>query len=196
MLNDFVSLQPGDWVLQNAANSAVGRCVIQIARARGWKTINVVRRPELIEELKALGADEVLVAGEQTAKEIRAVAGQQPIRLALNAVGGDSALDQLKVLAPLGVQVTYGGMSKLPVTVPTGILIFNDVIVRGFWMTRWYENASAAAVQGMWSELAEWMQQGALKIPVERVFSLDEVAAAVALARKGERSGKVLLKLN
>ncbi len=87
MLHDFVSLQPGDWVIQNAANSAAGRCVIQIARELGYKTINVVRRAELVEELRAQGGDVVLMEGESLRDEVAEATARAPIRLALNAVG-------------------------------------------------------------------------------------------------------------
>ncbi len=83
MLHDFVSLQPGDWLIQNAANSAAGRCVIQIARELGYKTVNIVRRAELVEELRAEGGDVVLVDGENLRDEVAAATERAPIRLAL-----------------------------------------------------------------------------------------------------------------
>src|SRR3954471_7174021 len=92
MLHDFVSLRPGDWLIQNAANSAAGLCVIQIARELGFKTVNVVWRPELIEELRAAGGDVVLMDGENLRDEVSAATGEASIRLALNAVGGENAL--------------------------------------------------------------------------------------------------------
>ncbi|MES2569221.1 MAG: 2-enoyl thioester reductase domain-containing protein, partial [Verrucomicrobiota bacterium] len=131
MMRDFVDLRPGDWILQNAANSGVGRAVIGMARLFGFKTLNIVRRPELIEELKAGGADMVLVDGEG----IRAAIGETPIRLALNAVGGESALRLAEALSPGGTLVTYGAMGRQPVRIPNGLLIFQDLRLRGFWMT-------------------------------------------------------------
>src|SRR2546425_4584369 len=61
LLNESIDLRPGDWVAQNAANSGVGRSLIAIAKARGLKTINFVRRPELVPELQAVGGDLVIV---------------------------------------------------------------------------------------------------------------------------------------
>jgi mitochondrial enoyl-[acyl-carrier protein] reductase / trans-2-enoyl-CoA reductase len=43
MLRDFVDLKPGDWIIQNGANSMVGLSVIQMAREMGIKTINICR---------------------------------------------------------------------------------------------------------------------------------------------------------
>ena len=190
MLRDFVPLQPGEWIVQNAANSGVGRCVIQLARHFGWRTVNVVRRPELVAELTALGADIVLVEGPDLAAQIAAV----PIRLALNAVGGDSALALANGLADSGVLVTYGAMARQPMRVPNGLLIFRDIAWRGFWITRWLERAAPAESAAMFAELSALLAAGALHVPIEAVYPLDAIAAALAHAQRPQRSGKVLLQ--
>src|SRR6266403_5147665 len=91
LLHDYVDLKPDDWLIQNAANSAAGRAVIQIAHELAYKTANVVRRPELIDELRAEGGDVVLVDGENLREEVRNATSGAPILLGLNAVGGESA---------------------------------------------------------------------------------------------------------
>ena len=100
LLHDYVDLKKGDWLIQNAANSAAGRAVIQIARELGYKTVNVVRRVELIDELRAEGGDIVFVDGEDLRENVKSATGDAPIRLGLNAVGGDSALRLANCLAP------------------------------------------------------------------------------------------------
>ncbi len=100
LLHDYVDLARGDWLIQNAANSAAGRAVIQIARELGYKTVNVVRRSELIGELRAEGGDVVLVDSENLRHEVEDVIAGPPIRLGLNAVGGESALRLANCLAP------------------------------------------------------------------------------------------------
>src|SRR5437764_13671502 len=89
LLHDYVDLQRGDWLIQNAANSAAGRAVIQIAHELGYKTVNVVRRPELIADLRLEGGDVVLVDGENLREQVKDALADAPIRLGLNAVGGD-----------------------------------------------------------------------------------------------------------
>jgi trans-2-enoyl-CoA reductase len=131
MLRDFEPLAPGDWVLQNAANSAVGRAVIQIAHATGVRTVNVVRRPELVEELRALGADAVLVDGEDLGPKISSATAGTALRLALNAVGGDSALRLANALAPGGTVVTYGAMSRKPLARILGLAVVSPGFARG-----------------------------------------------------------------
>lgn len=137
MLKEFVDLCPGDVVVQNGGNSGVGRAVIQIAKAQGLKTVNVVRdRPglqDLRSELSALGAD--VVTTEEALKEDLASLQLPRPRLALNCVGGSSSAAVAKILQKGGTMVTYGGMSMKPVTVPTSLFIFKDLRSRGFWVS-------------------------------------------------------------
>ncbi|KAJ2742235.1 hypothetical protein GGI20_004627 [Coemansia sp. BCRC 34301] len=144
MLRDFVALREGDCVIQNAANSGVGRAVIQLAHAQGIRTINVVRdRPEyadLEHELKDLGADIIVrdtdLGSELFRTQVRALGN---VKLGLNGVGGRATLAMAKHLSQGAALVSYGGMSRQPLVVPTSLLLFRDVAVRGFWMNRWYE---------------------------------------------------------
>jgi trans-2-enoyl-CoA reductase len=194
LLHDYVELKPGDWVIQNAANSGAGRAVIQIAHELGYKTINVVRRAELIEELRDEGGDFVLVEGEKLRDEAKAATGGAPIRLALNAVGGESALRLANALAPSATMVTYGAMSLQPLRIPNGLLIFKDLRFRGIWINKWYDNASADERMAAFNPLFNMAKRGVLKTKVEKAYPLREVKAAVAHAIQGNRSGKIILK--
>jgi mitochondrial enoyl-[acyl-carrier protein] reductase / trans-2-enoyl-CoA reductase len=194
MLREFATLAPGDWILQNAANSAVGRCVIQLARYFGWRTVNVVRREELAEELHAIGADAVVVDGADAGREIQAITGTRPARLALNAVGGDNAVRMAGALAQGGTIVTYGAMAKQPLRIPNGMLIFQDIAWRGFWVTRWYENAGEAKKAALLAELFALCARGVLATPIEATYPLAEIAAALAHSQRPARGGKVLLR--
>src|SRR6187551_1214883 len=109
LLHDYVDLQKGDWLIQNAANSAAGRDVIQIAHELGYKTVNVVRRAELVDELRAEGGDVVVVDGENVRDEVAEDTERVRSRLALNAVGGEHAVRMAKTLASDGTIVTYRG---------------------------------------------------------------------------------------
>ena len=194
MLRDFVALQPGEWIVQNAANSAVGRCVIRLARHFGWRTVNVVRRAELVDELRAEGADVVLIEGEKIAAEIKEATGDTPIRLALNAVGGDSATRIAGTLAPGGTIVTYGAMARQPLKVPNGQLIFQDIAWRGFWISRWYQRVGDAAAATLLAELAALAAGGVVATPVEAVYPLEQISDALAHAQRPQRGGKILLR--
>lgn len=149
MLSKFVTLDKGDWWIQNGATSGVGRAAMQLSRAWGLNSINIVRdrdSPEefaqLEKELKALGATHVLtesqMADRKTLKPLLKEWTQgKPVRLALNCVGGKSATNMARQLGHSGEIVTYGGMSKQPLTFPTSLFIFKNLVARGYWLSEW-----------------------------------------------------------
>lgn len=194
MLHQITRLQAGNWLVQNAANSGVGRSVIQIARARGWRTVNVVRRVELIEELLAMGADVVLLEGEDLSKRICEATGGRSPKLGLNAVGGESALGIAGSLEEGATLVTYGAMGRQPLRIPNGFLLFRDLRFRGFWVSRWYQNAHPEEVDRMFSDLFAWAAGGVLFTPVEHEYPLCEIREAIEHAQRSARSGKILLR--
>ena len=196
MIHDFVSLKPGDWLIQNAANSGAGECVIQIARELGYKTVNVVRRPELVEELRSLGGDVVVVDGESLRDEVAAATGKAPIFLALNAVGGENGLHVAKCLASDGTMVTYGAMSLKPLCIPNGMLIFKNLKFTGFWVNKWYDNATPEQRAETFAPLFDMAKRGLLRTKVEATYSLDEAAAAIAHASQNKRSGKIVFAMS
>jgi len=196
MLHDAVDLKPGDWVLQNGANSGVGRCVIEIARSMGLKSLNLVRRAdERRAELEALGADVVIEDDKQAHKVVAEAAEGRPIRLGLDCVGGDSSARLNRVLAEGGRHVVYGAMSRQGTLASAGSLIFKDVAVQGYWVTRWYRHASREAVAAMWEDLAKMMREGKLQPAIEELYPLEEYEAAIAKATEPGRSGKVLFTM-
>ena len=192
ILHDFVSLRPGNWLIQNAANSGSGQCVIQIARELGYKTVNVVRRAELVDELRSLGGDVVLVDGENLRDEVAAATERAPIRLALNAVGGDNALRVAKCLASDGTMVTYGAMSLAPLCIPNGMLIFKNLRFTGFWVNKWYDAAPPEQRAETFTPLFEMAKRGLLRSKVEKTYPLSEAKAAIEHASQNKRSGKVV----
>ena len=196
MLHDFVTLKPGDWMIQNAANSGVGRATIQIAKSLGIKTVNIVRRQELVEDLRAEGGDVVLVEGEDLRTQVSDLTGGAKLRLAFNSIGGESALNLANTLVNGGVIVTFGAMSKQPLRIPNGLLIFKDLSWRGFWLTRWYQNASIEERDAMFAQLIPMARSGALKTKIERTYALVEAKVAIARALEGKRGGKILFKMN
>ena len=194
LLHDYVDLARGDWLIQNAANSAAGRAVIQIARELGYKTVNVVRRSELISELRAEGGDVVLVDSENLRREVEDAIGGPPVRLGLNAVGGESALRLANCLAPGSTLVTYGAMSLQPLKIPNGLLIFKDLRFRGIWINKWYDNATPAQRMEAFQHLFEMAQRGLLQTKMEKAYPLSEAKTAVAHAARGQRSGKIIFE--
>jgi mitochondrial enoyl-[acyl-carrier protein] reductase / trans-2-enoyl-CoA reductase len=194
LLHDYVDLKSGDWLIQNAANSAAARAVIQIAHDLGYKTVNVVRRPELIDELRAEGGDVVLVDGENLRDEVKNATSGAPVRLALNAVGGDSALRLANTLAPGSTMVTFGAMGLQPLKIPNGLLLFKDLRFRGIWINKWYDNATMAERLEAFQQLFDMAKRGLLRTKVDRAYPLTEAKAAVTHAAQGKRSGKIIFE--
>ncbi len=195
LLHDFATLKPGDWIVQNAANSGVGRAVIQLARHLGFRTLNIVRRPELIDELLALGGDVLVTEETDLRREARQLCGGSLPKLALNAVGGASALNIANALAPGSPHITIGAMARQPLKIPNGLLIFQNLAFRGFWLRRWRGTAPIADIRSTYAALAVLLHRGILHFPIQQILPLSGVADALAVAVRGARSGKILLDL-
>ncbi|XP_048468837.1 enoyl-[acyl-carrier-protein] reductase, mitochondrial isoform X3 [Rhincodon typus] len=198
MLCDFETLKPGDSVIQNAANSGVGQAAIQIAKAMGLKTINVVRdRPnlqQLTDSMKSMGADYIITEEALRKPDMEELFKEVPRPLlALNGVGGKSATEILRHLMKGGTIVTYGGMAKQPVIVPVSALIFNNVKVRGFWMTQWKRDHGHDLVQEMISVLCDFIQAGKLRAPVCTKVKFQDYRTALKAATTPFTSSKQIL---
>jgi NADPH:quinone reductase-like Zn-dependent oxidoreductase len=196
LLKDFVNLVPGEWVAQNAASSGVARAVIQLARHRRLRTLNLVRRPEAVAPLLEAGATAVIdTSAAGWLEQARTALGEAPLKLAFNAVGGRAGADLAKLLAEGGTLVTYGGMAKEPFTLSTGALIFRDLQAHGFWITRWLRRANAGERQRLYTELFQLQREGVLRLPVEATYPLPAWREALAHAARPGRTGKVLFDL-
>lgn len=188
----------GSWVAQNAGSSAAGHCVIQIAKFLGLRTVNFVRRPESIPVCRKLGADLTFLDspdGLAAAQAALAEAGVTAPPLALNAVGGDSALRLLDLLGPGGNHVTYGAMSRQALKVPNGMLIFKTLTLRGFWLSQRQASLSTTETASLYQNLAALMREGKLRQEIAAIYPLTEIKAALAHATQSGRGGKILLDL-
>ena len=191
MLTDFVTLASGSWVIQNSANSSVGRALIPIAKSLGLKTVNVVRREDVVAEIKAIGGDVVLVDGPDLAKRVAVETGKASIALAVDGVGDTSTTNLLGCLAEKGVHVFYSTISGKPSVVPATDLIFRDIAMRGFWLANWFNSAKPDQITQMYDRLAPLVASGAISTPVAGTYRFSEIAEAVAVAAKNR--GKALL---
>jgi len=187
LLEEFVSLKPGDWIVQNAANSGVGRAVIVFAKQKGLRTINIVRRPELIAELQHIGADIVLLAGPNTAAEANRATGGALVRLALDGVSGDATATLLDIVGWDAKIVCYAAPTREPLKVNPLGLVAKRASIHPFFMyypeylPRIAEKIRAAAVL---------VASHQLRVPIAAVYSARSFKQALARALAG---GKVLL---
>jgi mitochondrial enoyl-[acyl-carrier protein] reductase / trans-2-enoyl-CoA reductase len=198
MLTDIVDLQPGDWVLQNAANSAVGKLVIRLAKMRGLRTINIVRREQAFAELTSLGADICLVDGPDLAMRVASAVGGAPVKLALDAVAGAATGRLAASLADGGTVCNYGAMAATGdgVNIPYSELIYRGIKVTGFMLGRGLAGRSLSEVRKLYDEIAAQVRGGALQAPVEAVYAIEDIAAALVHAQRGARGGKILVAPN
>jgi NADPH:quinone reductase-like Zn-dependent oxidoreductase len=190
MLTGFVSLPSGSWVIQNSANSGVGRALVPIAKSLGLKTVNVVRRDDAVAEIKAIGGDVVLVDGPDLAERAAAETGKAPIAMAVDGVGDTSTTNLLGCLADKGVHVFYSMMSGKPSVVSARPLIYRDLSMRGFWLANWFRDAKPDEITEMYDYLAPLVASGAISAPIAGIYGFADIAEAVAAASKAR--GKVL----
>lgn len=196
LMLDELALPEGAWLAQTAAASQVGRIVVQLARRRGLRTVNLVRRESAHAELEALGADVVLVTEGEDPKALR----RQILEItgggaagALDAVMGAAGSLAARCLADQGVMLVYGGLSGEPLALDAATLIYRRAEVRGFWRTKWFRTHPLAETKAALGPLAELLAQGALALPVAASYDLADFAEALRHTREAGRSGKVLL---
>ncbi|KAL0129716.1 hypothetical protein PUN28_001761 [Cardiocondyla obscurior] len=202
MLKDFISLKSGDTVIQNGGNSAVGQQVIQLCKIWNYKSINIVRdRPnikELKNQLTTLGATEVLTEEEVRNTQLFKSKKLPAPKLALNCIGGQSAHEVMRHLDHSGTMVTYGGMSREPLTVPIAALIFKNISVKGFWMTAWTKaNMESQERMDMFQNLAGFFRDKKLQPPPYKLVPFSEYQEAItkALSFDGRTGIKYILDL-
>lgn len=193
LLREFVDLEPGDWVLQNAANSAVGTYLVQLARLRGLHTVNIVRRDDAVEAVREAGGDVVLVDGDGLAGRVAEATGGAGIRLGIDAVAGEAIGRLAECLAPGATLVNYGRMSGQPCVIQPSAFVFRDLTLRGFWLALWYRDATAEERAALIGEVARLIATGKLHARVQATYELSEIREAVAAAASGERDGKILI---
>jgi trans-2-enoyl-CoA reductase len=196
MLSDFVDLNAGDWVIQNVANSAVGRLLIVLARQRGLRTVNVVRRAELADELKALGADIVIVDGDNLAQRVAKQTAEARIMLGVEAIGGAATGRLADCITTDGTLVHYGSMSGEDPEVGRSNFIYRGVRLTGFMLGRFLAKRSPEKIREIYARLAAQVMAGKLQAPVDTVYPIEKIKDALAHADKGGRNGKILVSPN
>jgi len=194
-LLDFLEVSEGDWIVQNAANGAVGRLVAQLAEARGVHVLGLVRRTDGVAELAEQGIERVVATDDDGWRErVREIVGDAPIVAGVDSVGGSSAGDVVSLLAEDGVLVVFGAMASPTVEIGSGDVIFKQVVIKGFWGSKVFGAMSREKRAALMGELVSGIGSGALTLPVEKVYGLDEIADAARANGAPGRRGKILLR--
>jgi len=187
LLSEFVKLKPKDWIVLNAANSQIARCLIVIAKSRGLNVAGIVRRSELIPEVEALGADFVGAELPELSKQIQTATGGTPISLGLDAVGGPATATMAGMLSPGAHLVVYAWLSGLPIHVSQGDLIVKRLNIHGFWM---YYEEYLPKIRAALTEATKVVASGKLTLPISATYKLSQIKEAIEHSQRG---GKVLL---
>ena len=196
MLTQYVELKRGDWVIQNAANSGVGVDLIRLAHADGIRSVNVVRRAALVDALKKLGADVVVVDGPDVAQRVAKETGGAAIKLGIDAVAGAATGRLAQCVAEGGTLVNYGLMSGEPCQIDAFQFLFRDIHLAGFWLAKLMRGMKFDEIQAMYGKLSARLLDGTIRVAVEASYPLEKIADAMAHAKREARGGKVQLRPN
>jgi mitochondrial enoyl-[acyl-carrier protein] reductase / trans-2-enoyl-CoA reductase len=193
LLENFAKLEPGDWLIQTAPLSSVGQCIIQIAKAKGLKTVNIIHRPEIEPEVLALGGDIVLQDGADLADRVRAGLGHESIHLALDAVAGAGVQRLAECLSEGGQIINYGMLSNESCAIRPEQTIFRGITLKGFWLSKILNRMSQPDRSALFQTLSEMVDSGKLKIGIDSCFAIEDIDKALRRAEQGGRNGKVIV---
>lgn len=194
LLNRYVSLMPGDWIGQTAANAAMGQYIIALAKLAGVKTLNVVRREEAAEPVRQWGGDRVALHCGNLHKNIEEALDRKKLSLVLDTVGGAPVGELAKSLKPGGSVVVYGLQSGQFPAMPPKEFIYRGLSLHGFWLINWIRNASRTEIEETYQKLGDLVADGSLSAAVEHVYPLHQFKEAFRQSLKSNRSGKILFK--
>jgi NADPH:quinone reductase-like Zn-dependent oxidoreductase len=196
LLNRYVSLMPGDWVAQTAANSAMGQYIIALAKLAGVKTLNVVRRKKAAQQVRQWGGDRVVLQGDNLHKDIEEALDGKKLSLVLDTVGGTPVGELAKSLKTGGSVVVYALLSgQFPALAPRD-LIYRGLTLHGFWLANWIRNAPRTEIQEIYQKLGNLVADGSLSAAVQHVYPLEQFKEAFEQSLKSNRGGKILFKFD
>ena len=205
LLHDYVTLEAGDWVIQNAANSGVGTSLIALAKRLGLRTVSVVRRDDTVAELRARGGDVVLVDGPDLAERARAAIAASAtsttstasaggrLRLGVDAIGGEATARIAASLDDGAIVVNYGLLSGQDCQVSGRELVFRGVRLAGYWLVHWFARHPRPEIARVYGELAAMISDGTITVPIAARYPLSQVREALEHAAREARGGKILL---
>lgn len=195
MLLEFLQAEPGQWIVQNTANGAVGKTLAMLAAARGVHVLGLVRRDAGVDELKALGINNVLSTTQPDWKSrAQVLLGDTLAHAAVDSIGGQASADLVSLLGDNGTLVSFGTMAGEAMRIPSGDLIFKQATVKGFWGSKVSQQMSVENKRRLVGELLQRVLSGELELPVQAIYGLGDVAEAVTASLLPGRKGKVLLR--
>lgn len=194
-LLDFLTVKKGDWIVQTAANGAVGKVMAALAAERGIHLVNLVRRHEAAQALADLGMTDIVVTSDADwIDQVKAITGPDGARAAVDSVGGAVGAGLVEVLGNEGELVVFGTATGDPMPLNSGAIIFKHITIKGFWGAKVGAAMDNAKKGKLIGELVTLAAQGKLPLPVGGIFDLADAAKAMDAALVPGRAGKVLLR--
>src|ERR1700745_3297228 len=194
LLNRYVSLMPGDWIGQTAANAAMGQYLIALAKLAGVKTLNVVRREEAAEQVRQWGGDRVVLQGDNLRQDVEEALGGKKLSLVLDTVGGTPVGELAKSLKPSGAIVVYALLGGQFPAMPPKEFIYRGLSLHGFWLINWIRNAPRTEIDEVYQKLGDLVANGSLSAAVEHTYPLEQFKQAIKQSLQSNRSGKILFQ--
>src|SRR5260370_12589197 len=189
LLNRYVSLMPGDWIGQTAANAAMGQYIIALAKLAGVKTLNAVRREEAAEQVRQWGGDRVVLQGGNLHKDIEEALGGKKLSLGLDTLGGAPVGGLAKSPKPGGSLCRYRHQRGQLPALPASHFLYRGLILHGFWLINWIRNAPRTEIEEIYQKLGDLVADGSLSAAVEHEYPLDQFKEALNQSLKSNRSG-------
>ncbi len=195
MLLEFLQVERGQWIVQNAANGAVGKTLAMLGAARGLRVLSLVRRDAGVDEMTAAGIGDVLsTAREDWRDRAKALLGKSRATAAVDSVGGEASAELVSLLGEGGTLVAFGSMGGEPMRIPSGYVIFRHLVIKGFWGSKVSRDMAPDDKRRLIGELLQRAAAGELRLPVDAVYDLEDAAQAAAASLRPGRGGKVLLR--
>ena len=191
MLNNYVKLKQNDTIMQNAANSGVGNYIIQLSKLYKINTVNIIRRKEAALNIKKIGAKEIVVYNKKKCLKIK-----HKVKLIIDAVGGENLDDLASYLEDHGTIINYGLLSGKKNKINPRKLIFNNICIKGFWLSLWLQKMSYTEKKNLYKHLSELVKNKYLYTKIEDIYHIKDIKTAVKTANSYKRSGKILVSFD
>jgi NADPH:quinone reductase-like Zn-dependent oxidoreductase len=191
-----LAVPPGEWLLQSAAGGELGKMIIRLGKRHGFKTMNVVRRREQVEDLKKLGADEVIVEADGPIDEqVKRLTNNRGVKFAIDPVGGTTGSDVIASLGSGGRALLFGSLSDQPLSLHPRKLLSAAIRIEGFWLGDWAKRQSIRTMLRLFREVRSLLKDGTLTSDIAASYPLARVAEAAEHAMRPGKGGKVILKI-
>ena len=182
-------------IIQTAACSAIGKMLIRYCMQENVTTINIVRRPEQVEALRALGAIHILDSSEENfQEELKKLSVNLNATAAFDCVSGEMTGILVNNMCENSVVYVYGSLSNQPVQgINPAAIIFSNKRVEGLWLSKWIKGKNLLSLWNL-SNKVVGMLSTSLRTDVSREFRIEEIVEALAFYKKNMSAGKVILR--